>query len=102
MTERIIGFLSSHLEYDDEDIEFARYGLHSIIRTFGGIFAALAVALVMSILPYALLYLGIFIAIRIYAGGYHASTAKGCTVSTSVMIAVAYAYIKYCDISIKL
>ena len=96
MTERIIGFLSSYLDYDNEDIELVRYGLHSIIRTFGGIFVALIAAGIMNILPCALLYLGIFISIRIYAGGYHASTARGCSVSTSIMIGLAYMYIKYC------
>lgn len=102
VTERIIGFLSSYLEYDDEDVELVRYGLHSIIRTFGGIFIALIVAEIMNILPYALLYLGIFISIRIYAGGYHASTARGCSISTSIMIGLAYLYIKYCTTVIQI
>ena len=100
MTERILDFLSTYLEYDDEDIELVRYGLHGIIRTFGGIFMAMVVAWIMNILPYALLYLGTFITVRIYAGGHHASTARRCTVSTSVMICIAYAYIKYCETSL--
>ena len=99
VTEKIIGFLGSYLEYDDEDVKLIRYGLHGIIRTFGGIFVALTAAWAMNILPYALVYLGIFLTIRIYAGGYHASTARGCAAITSTMIALAYVYIRYCSMS---
>jgi len=82
------------LNYTEEDRGFIGYGLRNFVRTIGGILLAVLGAGIMGILPYALVFLCVFVIIRIYTGGYHATTPKGCSVSTSIMIFLAYIFIR--------
>ena len=82
-------------DLSEEDKEIAEYGLHQGIVLIGGLALAVIAGWLLGIPLQAIIFLVLAYVLRIYAGGYHATTPLRCGVISAVSILVCYLCIKY-------
>lgn len=80
---------------DNEDAEIILYGIEQLKTMLGGILFVLAISVMLGILHQGLLFLILFIPLRMYSGGYHASSQFKCTIISSIIIICGLIYIRY-------
>ena len=80
---------------EKEKEEIIRYGLDRIKNTCTMTAVALLLGCAFHVLFQSIIFLICFIALRKYAGGYHADTQNRCYVISTVIIAVALLAIRY-------
>lgn len=71
-------FYRENIIQDKEDIEIYAYGLEVLISSFLSIFSVIIISLFLRMFSGTLIFLTSFIALRIFTGGYHASTHVKC------------------------
>ncbi len=64
------------------------YGLRQMFTTFLNILTMLLIGLAMKMVIPAILYILAYIPLRVYAGGYHASTPQRCWIFSAIMLFV--------------
>lgn len=88
-------YLSQYID-DTDELELVSYGLNNFALSLCGFVVAMILGLILGKLYEVLFFLILFIPLRVFAGGYHARSAKRCMVlSTGVIVAVillSYAY----------
>lgn len=72
----------------ESDKALYEYGLRQLFTTILNILTMLLIGLAMKMVISAILYTFAYIPIRIYAGGYHASTPKRCWAFSAVMLVI--------------
>lgn len=72
----------------ESDNALYEYGLRQLFTTILNILTMLLIGLAMKMVISAILYTFAYIPIRIYAGGYHASTPKKCWAFSAVMLVI--------------
>lgn len=77
------------------DRELYEYGLRQMLTTLMNIATALLIGLAMGMTSHAVIFIAAYIPVRIYAGGFHASTPKRCWAVSAVMLAAALFAVKY-------
>nr|WP_312580178.1 accessory gene regulator B family protein [Sedimentibacter sp.] len=81
LSDNITDFFYSNNIIQEEDKEIYVYGLQLIISTIIGITLILVVGLILNRLFYSIIFLISFIPIRMYSGGYHASSYVKCNLT---------------------
>ena len=88
-------YLSQYID-DTDELELVSYGLYNCALSLCGVVVAMILGVIFGKLFEVLFFLTLFIPLRVFAGGYHARSAKRCMVlSTGVIVAVillSYAY----------
>lgn len=64
------------------------YGLRQMFTTFLNILTMLVIGLSMKMIFLAILYILAYIPLRVYSGGYHASTPQKCWIFSAIMLYV--------------
>ncbi len=77
------------------DVDICKYGLEMFVLSFVEIFFILILSLVVKNFFNTLIFLGFFIPLRIYAGGYHANTKIKCFLVFLVTYALFTTAIQY-------
>lgn len=67
------------------DIKILQYGIEITLMTLTQILSVIILSVLFSDIFYAFIYLLFYIPIRIYSGGYHASTHLGCFFITNLL-----------------
>ena len=93
--EKSIGSIARQADVSEEDLAIVNYGFVQGLKSVTGILLSVLLGILMRIPLSCILFLGFYIALRIYAGGYHAESEKQCAVLSAVSIAAAYAWIKW-------
>ena len=86
----------------EEKEEIIRYGLDRIKSICTMTFVTLLMGCIFQVFFQSIIFLVCFIALRKYAGGYHADTQNRCYVISTAIIAVALLAIRYIEIFILL
>lgn len=77
------------------DRELYEYGLRQMLSTLLNAATALLIGMAMGMTGHAVIFIAAYIPVRIYAGGFHASTPKKCWAVSAVMLAAALFAVKY-------
>ncbi|MCM1227866.1 MAG: accessory gene regulator B family protein [Clostridium sp.] len=77
------------------DRELYEYGLRQMLMTLLNVATALLIGLAMDMTSYAVIFISAYIPVRIYAGGFHASTFQRCWAFSAVMLAAALFAVEY-------
>jgi accessory gene regulator B len=83
-----------------EDEEVYAYGMELLLSTVFNLIVAIAIAGVTHTFIPCLINLTAFVTIRIYAGGYHADTHRGCILTLAVVQAIFIVIVKSADTEI--
>lgn len=79
----------------ESDKEVCAYGLRQMILSVLNFLTTLIIGLLMGRFVCAMIFTMAYIPLRIYAGGYHASTPKRCWVFSALMLIAALSILKY-------
>ncbi len=82
-------------DLSEEDKEIAEYGLHQGVVLIGGLALAVIAGWLLGIPGQAVLFLALSYILRVFAGGYHATTPVRCGVISAVSILICFLCIKY-------
>lgn len=103
ISEKILEFTSEHLDISPEMKEVYQYGIEITISSMLNVTLVLLCSLILGNIIAGILYLFIFIVLRSFTGGYHATTYFRCNltfVSTFIITYFAYIIISGCQFSI--
>ncbi len=89
LSDNITDFFYSNKIIEAEEKEIYVYGLQLIIFTIMGITLILVLELILNKLFYSIIFLISFIPIRMYSGGYHASSYVKCNLTLISLYLVA-------------
>lgn len=86
MLNKVAGILAKKLvEYSDADKEeIYIYGLELIISTFFGLISILLISCLLSHFTSGLVFISVFVPLRLFTGGYHAATYSKCFVISNI------------------
>ena len=82
-------------DLSEEDKEIAEYGLKQGMILAGGLILAVIAGWLLGIPGQAVLFLALSYSLRIYAGGYHATTPVRCGIISAAAILICFLCIKY-------
>lgn len=99
MIHKISGCLISFCDVQPEEREVIEYGLEQGISAGLGMLITVLVGYALKIGPESLIFLMALIPLRMYAGGYHASTRGRCACISAVLMIIAFLIIKYSTLS---
>ena len=71
------------------------YGLRQMFATILNILTMLLIGFIMGLAVPAMVYTIAYIPLRVYAGGYHASTPQRCWAFSAIMLWIALCIVKY-------
>lgn len=91
LTNRFIQ--QSIIDYSSREIYL--FGLEQLFTTLLNIITTVIIGILLGEFWQGFLFVVLFMVLRSYAGGYHASTSARCYLLTSVIIAIALSVIKY-------
>lgn len=103
ISEKILKFTSEHLDISPEMKDVYQYGIEITISSMLNVTLVLLCSLVLGNILAGLLYLFIFIFLRSFTGGYHATTYFRCNLTfvlTFIITFFAYNIISGCQLSI--
>jgi accessory gene regulator B len=79
----------------DSNRELYEYGLRQMFTTLLNILTTLIIGFAMGMIIQSIVFTLAYIPIRIYAGGFHASTPQRCWAISAVMLIAALCFVKY-------
>lgn len=103
ISEKILKFTSKHIEISSEMKDVYQYGIEITLSSMLNMTLVLLCSLILGNFIAGLLYLSIFIFLRSFTGGYHATSYFRCNltfVSTFIITFFAYNVISGCQFSI--
>ena len=103
ISEKILKFTSEHLDISPEMKDVYQYGIEITISSMLNVTLVLLCSLILGNVLAGLLYLFIFIFLRSFTGGYHATTYFRCNLTivlTFIITFFAYYVISGCQFSI--
>lgn len=83
-------FLISEGIIHTEERQLIEYGLEQLKSAIIGLFITIVLGIVFGMLFQAIIFLMVCIPLRMYAGGYHADTRKGCYFISTIMLASCF------------
>jgi accessory gene regulator B len=89
-------FLLKKRVIEAENIEVYQYEFEIIFSTIIGFMLIILIGIVFNEILYALLFYSFFVGIRVFTGGYHASTYFKCKLILSIICIIVVALSKYC------
>lgn len=95
VSSKIADTLESKGIIQKSDKEVCAYGLRQMILSVLNFSTTLIIGLLMERFVCAMIFTIAYIPLRIYAGGYHASTPKRCWVFSALMLIAALSILKY-------
>lgn len=99
---RIIGRLIEKGEIKEEEKEIYQYGLEQLLVTVLDFVSIVLVGIIYGKFLLCMMFIVAFCSLRVYAGGYHASTRIGCYALTMSVVVMALTIIKYIPINVPL
>lgn len=94
-SEKIAQKLKQNDTIDDEHYEICRYGLQQGLSVLLNIVTTILIGIMLNMLWQAILFTVLYIPLRSNAGGYHASTAMRCYISSVFMMIAVLLAMKY-------
>ncbi len=98
---KVISFISKYVDITPEMIDVYRYGIEITISTILNITLVLLCSLILNDVFAGLIYLFVFVLLRSFTGGYHATTYFKCNltiVSTFIIAFICYKIITYYEL----
>ena len=86
-------------DISEEDKDIIKYGLRQLPLILSAIFSFIMIAIVIGKMGESVLYIAAFCSIRVYAGGYHASTQLRCYAISVFTVVDSLLIIKYMNIN---
>lgn len=105
IASNITDFIISILDIDDGTRDIYQYGIELMVSSFFNILFVMLCALLFKDRGAGLIYLSVFIFLRLFCGGYHSSTYFRCNVTMIVAFTLTYSIywaLCYWDISLYL
>lgn len=84
----IADFLTEKNDMTSEEREICRYGYEIVLSSIAGYLLVIGIAAVTGSLMECLVYLVVFVTMRLHCGGYHANTYQRCFLSMGCVFAV--------------
>lgn len=104
MLERIADKISNRLIQDSvidaDDVMIYKYGVRQAVLYLIDIISVVVLGILFSRVADGIIIVAAFMCLRMYAGGYHASTSAGCYVLTLVIITAGLSVVKYFNVDI--
>lgn len=95
MINRFVKDLAQCGYINPEQEEIIAFGLKEGVCSLSGIAVALLLGYLIGIGIQALVFLAVFIPLRMYAGGYHAETRSKCAVQSVILIVIVFLVLRY-------
>lgn len=86
MPTGIVKWLVTSGYISNEDKEVVQYGLEQGMYSLSGIIVTLITGYFLNVFSQSIIFLVAFIPLRIFVGGYHASTRKRCTIISAILM----------------
>lgn len=80
---------------ESEKRDFYRYGAESLLLNLSIVIIALIITFITNTWMHFLIFMLMFVPLRIYAGGYHAKTSRVCMITSTVLYIVTVGIIKF-------
>lgn len=93
LTDDVAKILAENDYINFDDTELYAYGLRMFIFTVGQLLLMLLIALIFGKLPEVIIYLCLFIPVRIFGGGYHAGSRPKCFALSMGVLGVVIAWL---------
>lgn len=87
---QIVGFLYDKSELDQSKKSIYQYGTELTISTAAAVASILLLAALLGNLLWGIIFLIVFISLRLPGGGYHASTYRNCFILTNSVFLVSF------------
>ena len=100
ISEKITNRLIRKNVIEDCNREIYLFGVDQFLMIALNIVTTIVIGLVLGELWQSILFVLMFMVLRSYAGGYHASTPVGCYFLTSSIIAIALSVLKFIEINV--
>lgn len=94
ISTQILKFVSRHIEISSEMTDIYRYGIEITISSILNILLILVCSLIVKNILAGIVYLFVFISLRTFSGGYHATTYFRCNLILVVTFIVTYFFYK--------
>jgi len=101
LAKSIACFFVDNKLIDSEDEEVYAYGAELLLSTVFNLIMAILIALISGTFLQCLVFLTAFVTLRVYAGGYHADTHKGCMLTLAVVQCLFVLIIKLMSVEIS-
>lgn len=88
---QIVDFLYNNSELDKTKKSIYRYGTELTLSTVAAVVSILLLAYLLNNLCYGIIFITVFISLRLPGGGYHASTYRNCFILTNSVFLASYA-----------
>lgn len=95
ISETIATIFINELELSEEDSEFLRYGIDSLLCDFTDFMTVLLISLFLRNTFQTVIYITLLSILRTYCGGYHARTKSGCLAVYTAMYLLACVFHHY-------
>lgn len=95
LSENITGYFYKNEIINEEEKEIYIYGLHLIISSAMGIAIILTLGLILNNSVNTFLFLSAFISVRMYSGGYHASSYIKCNITLITVYLITIAAVNF-------
>ncbi|MGN0369130.1 MAG: accessory gene regulator ArgB-like protein [Butyrivibrio sp.] len=95
LLDRIMVFICKNTSPDEDEYEIIRYGLELMLLKSAFYIGALIIGAVSGHFPECILFMALFVPIRVFAGGYHLDTRLKCAVISSCILTVSVVLIFY-------
>lgn len=86
VSSKIVSVLASRSVINKDDAELYDYGFFILLSQLLYFIIALATGIILKIIPQSVIFYLVFLLIRKYAGGYHASTEARCEIFSTLSI----------------
>lgn len=86
VSSKIVSVLASRSVINKDDAELYDYGFFILLSQLLYFIIALATGIILKIIPQSVIFYLVFLLIRKYAGGYHASTEARCEIFSTLLI----------------
>lgn len=87
---QIVGFLMNKSELDQSKKAIYQYGAELTLSTTAAVVSILLLAALLGNLMWGIIFLVIFISLRLSGGGYHASTYRNCFILTNSIFLASF------------
>lgn len=95
LTDKVLDSQIKNKKIEESDRELYRFGYQLIVLNMINFSVLLLIGLFFHCLVYMALFAAVYIPLRSYAGGYHASTPIGCAVFSAVLETVIAVTLRY-------
>lgn len=97
ISEKIVNNMEKQNVIQTDHRSIYKYGINQILNMLLNILTFFMIGLISKMLTETVIFTAAYIPMRIYAGGYHASTPKRCWFASGIMLVAFLLFVRYAD-----